>query len=179
MFEKLLDLLAQIWDRVSPLEIIKEYEGAVVLRFGRYNRTLEAGLHFKIPLVEEAISTPTCLTTLRLPPQTLTTRDDAPVVVSAIVKYEVRDVKSYLLRIWDRNDVLADVATGAIRTAISALTYAELVTQPPEQAVLEAVRKEVNQFGFKIHRVTFVDLGRVRSIRLIQPLNSTPPQPTT
>lgn len=168
MFTKLLDLLMQTWNRVSPFEVIKEYEGAVVLRFGRYSRTIGPGLSFKIPIIEEAISCNTCLTTIRLPPQTLTTRDDVPVVVSALVKYAVKDVKLFLLEIWDQTDVLADVTMGAIRMAVNALSYTDLVTSPPEPQVLEAVRKEANQYGFKVHKITFVDLGRVKSLRLIQ-----------
>ncbi|BAU48020.1 hypothetical protein SVA_1457 [Sulfurifustis variabilis] len=81
---------------------------------------------------------------------------------------QVKDVKAYVINIWDRNDVLADVTMGAIRAAVNGLTYAELVAQPPEPQVLDAVRREVNQFGFKLHKITFSDLGRVKSLRLIQ-----------
>lgn len=169
MFDRLLDLIVQAWDRISPFEVIKAYEGAVVLRFGKFHRTIGPGLSFKIPIVEEAISCKTCITTLRLPPQTLTTLDDMPVVVSAIIKYQVRDVKAFLLDIWDAHDVLGDVAMGAIRLAIGAKSYGQLVHEDaPEQEVLEAVRKEVNKYGFRVHKITFTDLGRVKSLRLIQ-----------
>lgn len=170
MFEKLIDLLVSAWDRVSPFEVIKDYEGAVVLRFGRYTRTLAPGLHLKIPIVEEAILANTCVSTLRLPPQTLTTKDDVPVVVSAIVKYQIKNVRDYIMAIYDRQDVLADVTMGAIRMAVNGLVYADLVAQPPEDALRTSVRREVGRYGFDVLKVTFTDLGRVKSLRLIQPL---------
>ena len=168
MFERLLDLLVHAWGRISPVEVINAYEGAIVLRLGKYHRTLAPGLHFKWPFVEQAFSSRTCVTTLRLSPQTLTTKDDVPVVVSAIVKYQINDVKLYHLQIWDAADVLADVTMGAIRFAVNAVPYTALIAQPPEPQVLEAVRKEVNKYGFRVHKITFIDLGRVKSLRLLQ-----------
>jgi regulator of protease activity HflC (stomatin/prohibitin superfamily) len=106
---------------------------------------------------------------MRLPPQTLTTSDDVQVVVAAIVKYQIRDPEPFITGIYDQNDVLADVTMGAIRNSVVSMTYEDLVKAPPEQAILKEVRKNVNQYGFKIEAVTFTDIGRVRSIRLIQP----------
>ncbi len=169
MIERILDLLAGGWDLIAPLFVVKVYEGGVVLRFGKYQRTVEPGLHFKWPLVDLHQTTKTCVTTMRLPPQTLTTADDHSVVVSAVVKYQVRDVRPLLTEIWDAADVLADTCMGAIRRTVNDKSYADLVKADAEDAVLERIRAEVNRYGFKVHRLTFTDLGRVRSIRLVQP----------
>jgi regulator of protease activity HflC (stomatin/prohibitin superfamily) len=128
-------------------------------------------------MVETILSTPTVTTTLELRPQTLTTKDNKSIVVSAIVKYQIKDAKLYLLEVWDQADVLKDVTMGAIRQTIGRLPYADLASPDVETSVLEVVRKEVNQYGFKIHRVTFADLGEIRSIRLIGELPTHPPTP--
>jgi regulator of protease activity HflC (stomatin/prohibitin superfamily) len=168
MFEKLIELIAGAWSNLRPYEIVEAYNRGVVLRFGRYNRTLAPGLHWKWPFVEDVVSVLACVTTLPLPPQTLTSRDDVGVVVAAVVKYEIAKPEPYVTDIWDQRDVLSDVTMGAVRQAVSAIEYTELIAQPPERAVLEAVRKEVNKYGFRILAVTFTDVGRVRSLRLIQ-----------
>lgn len=168
MFEKLIELIAGAWNSLRPYEIVEAYNRGVVLRFGRYHRTLEPGLHWKWPLVEDVVSVLACITTLPLPPQTLTSRDDVGVVVAAVVKYQISKPEPYVVDIWDQRDVLSDVTMGAVREAVCALDYKDLIATPPERAVLEAVRKEVNKYGFRIHAVTFTDLGRVRSLRLIQ-----------
>lgn len=167
MFERLLDLLIACWERLSPAEIVDAYDGGVVLRFGIFHRKLAPGLHWKWPIVERIITEKTCVTTVRLAPQTLTTKDDVSVVVAAIVKYQITDLEKYVTKIWDQHDVLCDVAMGAIREAIASLAYSELVASPPEDAILKAARGEINQYGFKLHKITFTDLGRVRSFRLI------------
>lgn len=168
MFEKLIELLAGAWSTLRPYELVEAYNRGVVLRFGRYNRTLQPGLHWKWPLAEDVVSVLACVTTLPLPPQTLTTNDDAGVVVCVVVKYEIGKPEPYVTDIWDQRDVLADVTMGAVRQAVSATKYVDLIANPPEERILELVRKQVNRYGFKIHAVTFTDLGRVRSLRLIQ-----------
>lgn len=166
--DKLFDWIEKGWDSIRPWEIVEAYNKGVVLRFGRYHRTLEPGIHWKWPWAEDVVSVLACITTLPLPPQTLTSADDVGVVVAAVVKYEIAKPEPYVTEIWDQRDVLQDVAMGAIRQAVNAIDYKTLIAQPPERGVLEAVRKEVNRYGFRIHAVTFTDLGRVRSLRLIQ-----------
>ena len=168
MFEKLIELLAGAWSTLRPYELVEAYNRGVVLRFGRYHRTLAPGLHWKWPFAEDAVSVLACITTLPLAPQTLTTHDDVGVVVAAVVKYEIVKPEPYVTDIWDQRDVLADVTMGAVRQAVSATKYVDLIANPPEERILELVRRAVNRYGFKIHAVTFTDLGRVRSLRLIQ-----------
>lgn len=166
--EKLIDFLVGSWNRLSPLEIIEAYNRGVVLRFGKYNRTLEPGIWWKWPVVEDVVSVLSCVTTMPLPAQTLTTKDDIGVVVAAIVKYQIAKPEPYVTDIWDQRDVLQDVSMGAVQQAISSVDYALLVKSPPEEQILKAVRKETLRYGFDVLKVTFTDIGKVRSIRLIQ-----------
>lgn len=168
MFERLIDLIIQFGTRLTPCQIVQVYEGGVVLRFGCYHRTVQPGLAWKWPVIESIFTANTVLTTVRLPPQTLTTKDDIGVVVAAIIKYQVVDVKPYVTEIWDQHDVLMDVTMGAIRQAVVEMNYHDLINGAPEKRVQDAVRAEVNQYGFRIRKITFTDMGKVRSFRLIQ-----------
>jgi len=167
MFERLIDLLIQVWDRAAPAFIVHAYQTAGVLRFGRYHRTCPPGFHMKWPFVEEAIEVLTTVTTIRLPAQTITTADGKSIVASAMVKYSIRDVQPYITEITDQHDVLADVTCGSIRMAVREMTADQLVAEPPERRVVELVRKQVNEYGFKVHSVTFIDLAAVKTLRLI------------
>ena len=167
MFERILDFIAASWNVLRPWVIVADYEGGVILRFGRYLRELDPGLHWKLPIADSAVITSTVVTTMALRPQTLTTLDDLTVVISAIVKYRIADVRAYLLDIWDSADVLNDVTLGAIREIVSSVNYCDLQNKQIEEQVLEIVQSESELFGVHVYKVTFSDLGRVRSIRLI------------
>lgn len=168
MFDKILDWLDRGWTWVKPFNVIDAFEKGAVLRLGKFNRALEPGLHWKWPMIEQVIEITTCETTMRLPPQTLTTKDGIGVVAAAFVKYEIKNIEPFVTRIFDAKDVLADVTMGAVRKVVTTMEYAALMADPPEKAILATVRNEVNEYGFRVHRVTFVDLAKVRSIRLIQ-----------
>jgi regulator of protease activity HflC (stomatin/prohibitin superfamily) len=167
VFDKVLDWVDRGWTWVKPFNVIDVFEKGAVLRFGKFHRSLEPGLHWKWPMVEQVIEITTCTTTMRLPPQTLTTKDGIGIVATAVVKYEIKDIRPYVTEVFDAKDVLGDVTMGAVRKAVSNQEYASLMADPPESNILSTVRKEVNDYGFKVHRVTFIDLAKVRSIRLI------------
>lgn len=170
MFEKLIELLAAGWDFVKPFTVVDAYEHHVVLRFGKFSRTLPPGLHPKWPFAERAVEVLTAVSTLRLPPQTLTTKDGKGVVVGAIVKYQIRDPEPYVTSIWDQADVLADVTMGAIAETVESTDSTDLLPSAKiTRSMLEQVRKEVNRFGFKIEKITLTDAGFVKTIRLMQP----------
>jgi regulator of protease activity HflC (stomatin/prohibitin superfamily) len=167
MFERVLDFIAASWNLLRPVLVVSDFEGGVILRFGRFHREIKPGLHWKLPLADNAIVTSTVTTTMALRPQTLTTKDDLTIVVSAIVKYHICDVRAYLLDIWDSADVINDLTLGAIREIIAAVNYMDLQGHVLEEEVLAHIRDEASRFGVDIHKVTFADLGKVRSLRLI------------
>jgi regulator of protease activity HflC (stomatin/prohibitin superfamily) len=169
MFDRLWELLAQIWNHLLPFEVVDVYQNAGVLRLGKYQRTALPGLHYKIPFVDVFNAQNISITTIRVPAQTLTTKDDVSVVAGAMLRYRIADVKPYICECTDQADVLIDVAMGAILKAINATTYAELVQELPHEKVATALRRRVHRYGFEIEELTFTDFGRVRSIRLIQP----------
>lgn len=177
MFERVLDFISAFWNLLRPVLVVSEFEGGVILRFGRYRRKIGPGLHWKLPLADNAVVTSTVTTTMALRPQTLTTRDDLTIVVSAIVKYHISDVRAYLLDIWDSADVINDLTLGTIREIVASVDYADLRGSAIEEEVLNCIRDEASRYGVDIHKVTFSDLGKVRSLRLItnEPLSQINP----
>lgn len=167
MGDRLLDFLSQFWTWLRPYELILEYEGGVILRFGKYHKTITPGLWWKWPLAEYAITCHTAITTLRLPSQTLTTKDSHQIGVSSIIKYKIESPKQYLLEIWNSGDVLVDVTMGAIKTVVNEQTLEDLIHENTEELILKEVRKECNRYGFRIHKITFTDMGRIKTLRLM------------
>lgn len=167
MFEYIVSLVRDGWGWLKPYFIVDVYELVAVLRFGRFNRAAGPGIHWKIPFADKPIEITACLTTVRLPAQPLTSRDDVAVTIEAIVKYSIVDVEKYITQIFDQNDVLCDVTMGAIRKHVADADYAELVANPPEAKITTLVRREVKKFGFEVEAVTFVAFTRARPITLI------------
>ena len=73
MFDKLIEIITHWWLQLTPAIIIRDYEEAVLLRFGIFKRVLKPGLHLKIPLFDEVIDQHVVVTTLSLDAQSLYT----------------------------------------------------------------------------------------------------------
>lgn len=168
MLDWLKELVIQGWTHIRPWFIIHAYESAGVLRFGRYHRKRgPGGIYWKIPFVEQVIEVTSCVTTLRLPAQYLTTKDGVSVAVASIVRYKIDDPEPYVRDIYDQHDVLADVTMGAVRRAIVEANYDDLLGALPEDKVATAVRRKANRYGFDIQEVTFTSFTRARPLMLI------------
>lgn len=165
MLERLADFLVLFWEYITPFFVINVYESAVVLRLGKYHRTVGKGLRWKWPLIETVLSTNIAITTMELRAQTLTTKDGKSVVISSVVKYRIADVKPYMIEIWDSVDVISDTTLGAIKEVITSTNYKDLAGV--EKKVLRKVKRQVAGFGVEVINVVFADLGAIRSIRLI------------
>lgn len=169
MIEKILELLEKVWTLATPIVMMHPWQGVVITRFGRHNRTKGPGYWLKMPLLEDYVLYEECETTMRLPPQSLVTKDDVPVVVSSIVKYEIRDGQKFVCNVWDAKDVLADVTMGAIAKCVQKHTYSELMQGEPEAEVLTMAKRGTSKYGFQVNQLTFTDRCRARSLRLVLP----------
>jgi regulator of protease activity HflC (stomatin/prohibitin superfamily) len=177
MFQPIFDFLYTIWEYVIFWEIIPEYENGVILRYGKFNRVITGdngpfknGLHFRWPLqIEECLTASVITTTLEVASQSLTTKDGKGVVVSAIVKYRIKDAKLFLLEISDQYSAIEDITMAKIKQVIADKDWIEL-TSEADRKVTELVRESVEKYGIYIEPkgIVLKDIQCCRTIRLIQ-----------
>ena len=107
--------------RVVP----KGYAG-IVERLGRYQRTLNPGLGFLVPVFDRVYT----LIDMReqaaaIAPQPLTTKDDFEVRVTTLVHFQVSDARAATYEISDYRGALEKLAIATLRIALESLSIAE------------------------------------------------------
>lgn len=167
MFEKLFEIIIKVWDTVVPFVVIRQYDMGLRLRFGKNNGVLSAGFHWKIPMIDEILEQLVVTTTMPLPEQTITTKDNQSIVVKSVIKYEVSDVEVLLLSVYDAKDAVSDMTRGIIRDIFVSKCWAECNDPEIVKIITAKARTEAEKWGIKINKVTLTDLGLMRSIRLI------------
>ena len=167
MFDKLVELLTNWWIELKPIVIIRDYEEAVLLRFGIFKRVLKPGIHFKIPMFDEVIDQHVVVTTLSLDAQSLYTKDKQNIVVKGLVKYRIADVKTFLLEVYDAQDAISDMSQSIIKNVIMSMTLDECTDSELDNVLTKKVRVEAKKWGVEVQQVTLTDLAPIRSIRLI------------
>jgi regulator of protease activity HflC (stomatin/prohibitin superfamily) len=166
MFDKILEVLLGIWHEIIPFVIVDQYEKGILLRFGKFVRCVEPGLHIKWPYADKIMTEHVAWTTINLPPQSLVTKDDKNIVISAVIKYRVNDIKTFLLEVWDTVDAISDMTQGIIKKAVMSKTWEELRNEEVDNELAKKSRIEAKRWGIEIGAVTLANLAQIRSIRL-------------
>lgn len=167
MLEWIKDLIIHFLEQVQPWIVIRAYDRGLRLRFGLNKGILQPGLRWKIPFVDEVLIQQVTMTTMVLPEQTITTKDNQSIVVKSVIKYEVDNIEKLLLDVSDARDAMADMTQGIIRNILITKDWHECNTTEIPKAITEKARSEADKWGLKIKTVTLTDLGLMRSIRLI------------
>jgi regulator of protease activity HflC (stomatin/prohibitin superfamily) len=166
MFDRLISLITDLWEQIVPWYIIHQYDGGVRLRFGKFHKVLEPGLTYKIPFIDEIISHHVVWTTMDLPPQSLTTTDERNIVVTAVVKYRVADIKTFLLEVYDATDAISDMSQAVVKRAIMTKSWEECKSEKLDNELAIKARVEAKKWGIEIVTITLTNVSCIKSIRL-------------
>lgn len=123
----------------SSFFVVDQRELAVVLLFGRYNRTAEPGLHFKLPFgIEKNHNVPTQvvlkhefgyrtdrpgITTLRaiqdFPGESVMLTGDLNIVdVEWIIQYRIHDAFNWLFKVQDKEKTIRDISQSVVNQLV-------------------------------------------------------------
>ncbi len=167
MFDKLFEFLSSSWSYITPFIVVDAYDRGIVLRFGRYHKTLEPGFHWLWPFYEFALTQCVAWDTSSLHDQSLTTKDGVQVSVSAVLTWRVHDVSTFLIDVQDQNTVLADVAYGLVAQHVLTNTWSDLLAPEALERLKKGVRAKAFRFGIEVSNVQFANVTKSRSIRLL------------
>lgn len=166
MFDKLISLIQQFIHELLPIFIIDEWEEAIILRNGKYIKTVKPGLYFKIPFFDSVWKHTVITQSIDIPPQSITTADGENVVVKGIIRFSIIDIKTFLTTITKPQDVLTDTTGGMIREIIEDTRWINVIDI--DKRLTSEVGKFVKKWGIKVEKVTLTDLQIANSIRIIQ-----------
>ena len=138
----------------------------VILRGGKFLRVTNPGFHFKIPFFDDVIKSVVVVTTLTIPVQSITTKDNKDVVIKSVVKYTIDDIKSFTLNVYDAIDAISDTTQAIIKEQITTKTWEQCRNPNVDNEITKKLRTEVKRWGINIEKVTLTDIGIIRSIRL-------------
>ncbi len=169
----------------SMVFTIEPEEVGVVLRFGRYNRTSDPGLNFKLPApLEQVFKVPiqrqlkqefgfrtaeagvrTQYTRANLESESLTLTGDLNVaVVEWIAQFRVRDPYQYLFRVRNVNKTFRDMNEAVMRAVVGDHSVTEILTsgrQEIEDEVKIRIQELCDQYetGIVVDQIVLQDVN--------------------
>lgn len=166
MFDKLIILIQQFGHALFPIFIVDLWEEGIILRAGKFLKTIKPGIYLKIPFIDTIWKYNVITQSIDIPPQSVTTVDGYNVVVKGIIRFTIWDIKLFLTTITEPKDVLTDTTGGMIRDIIEDTMWKEIVDI--DKILTLKVGKFVKKWGIKVDKVTLTDLQIANSIRIIQ-----------
>ena len=151
----------------AALKVLPDWERAVVLRLGKFNKMTGPGIIFLIPYVDRAIRVDTRIITMDVPRQEMMTRDNVPVTVDAIVLFKVIDPSGAILKIENYIRTTSLIAQTTLRSTIGQEELDALLSQRDQvnlrlQTVID---EQTEPFGVKVASVEVRDVTLPETMR--------------
>ncbi|MEG2746946.1 MAG: slipin family protein [Gordonibacter sp.] len=149
------------WLVASSVHIVLEWEKAVVLRFGKFNRVAGPGIVFTWPIVEFytlRVDQRVC-TTYFGAEETLTS-DLVPINVDAVLFWMVFNAKAACVEVEDYSSAVAWVAQTSMRKAIGRATVSEVAMRRDQldEELKAAIEEKLSPWGIDIIDVEVRDI---------------------
>ncbi len=149
----LLIILASII--IPGIRIINQYERGVVLRLGRYSRTLDPGFRVIIPYIDKMHKIDIRTTPMDIPKQEVITKDNVTVNVDAVVYARVIDAQKAVLETTNYSYATSTFAQTALRDVTGNFDLDEILSKRDEISaqIREIVDAQTDKWGIDIESV--------------------------
>lgn len=134
------------------ITIVDSGEQAVVLKLGKFNRTLNPGIHWVPPLLEKVLTIRQQQINAVTYSGNVITADNAVLTFAVNIQYRIADPKTYLFSVADPSQRLED----AVATSID-----QVISKQSADALLNHTKQELNQQLLKTltQQLNIVDAG--------------------
>lgn len=140
---------------LSSVRIVPQQAAFLVERLGRFDRTIEAGLHFLIPFVDRvAYRTELKEMVLDIPPQICITKDNVQVTVDGVIFYRVMDPKAASYGVNDYELAIIQLAQTTLRSEVGKIDLDKTFEERERinNAVVMGIDSATQPWGVKVLR---------------------------
>lgn len=166
MFDKLIDLLVQIWDYIKPAIIILQYEEGVLFRFGKFKKILKPGLHFKIPFADDYHPENVKNDTIRIEPISVTTLDGKTVSVGCEFDFFINDIYLALVETNDWRSNIYDICLGIMSDHLEDCDWADIRKKVVKNQIEKKISKRAYEMGVTMSNFNFTHKAITRAFTL-------------
>lgn len=149
------------WLGVSSVHVVLEWEKAVVLRLGKFNRVAGPGIVFTIPIIEfYTLRVDQRVAATYFGAEETLTSDLVPINVNAVLFWMVFSAKKACIEVEDYSSAVAWVAQTAMRKAIGRASVAEVATRRDQldEELKVAIEEKLSPWGIDIIDVEVRDI---------------------
>jgi regulator of protease activity HflC (stomatin/prohibitin superfamily) len=143
---------------------LKEYERAVIFRFGKLNRVGGPGWAFVLPIIEKAVRTTLRTQVFDIPPQRVITKDNIKLTIDAVIYLSVdkdkESVINSIIKVEDYVRASTTLVSAKLRDILGEFDLTDVITNIDKinKVMTEALAKNAKDWGIKVHSVEISDV---------------------
>lgn len=164
---------------ISNIKVISQTNAYVIEKFGKYYKTLGAGVHFLVPFVHQIADNGFRVggkkigvvslkeQVLDFDPQPVITKDNVTMQIDTVVYFQISDPKLYVYGVSDPIRAIDNLTTTTIRNIMGNLDLDEALTSRAivNQQMCEVLDEATDPWGIKILRVEIKNIIPPKDIR--------------
>lgn len=140
---------------ITGIRIVRPYEKGLVERLGKYQRTVDSGLHIIVPVIDKMTKVDMRENVVDVPPQEVITKDNVVVTVDAVVYYEATDPVKLVYNVANFYLAATKLAQTNLRNVIGEMQLDESLTSREQinAALRQILDDATDKWGVRIVRV--------------------------
>jgi len=152
---------------IGSVRIIEEGDQGLVQRLGEYQRTLQPGLNFVVPLMDSVVVDTIREQLLDIAPQNAVTKDSVPIQVDAVVYWKIKDLYTAYYKVEDLEASLTNLVLSVMRNEIGQLDLNEAMSAMNKinQALKLELQKPADSWGVEVVRVDVQEIILPQTVR--------------
>ena len=153
---------------INGVKITSGGQSRLVERLGRYDRQLQPGLSFVLPIVEKVVSHESLKErVLDIPPQQCITRDNVAIEVDAVVYWQLLEHARAYYAVDNLQAAMVNLVLTQIRAEMGKLDLDQTFTtrQEVNEALLHELDQATDPWGVKVTRVELRDIQPSRGVQ--------------
>lgn len=166
--ELLIILIIILLIIVSGIKIVPQSRAIVVERLGKYNRTMETGLHYIIPFIERKAADISLKEIVKdFAPQPVITKDNVTMQIDTVVYYQITDGKLYSYGVENPVSAIENLTATTLRNIIGELELDETLTSRDiiNTKMRSILDEATDPWGIKVNRVEVKNILPPRDIQ--------------
>ena len=152
----------------AGIKIIPQSKAYVVERLGAYDRTMETGLHYRVPIIDRVANVVSLKETVKdFAPQPVITKDNVTMQIDTVVYYQITDSKLYTYGVDNPISAIENLTATTLRNIIGELELDETLTSRDIiNSKMRAILDEATDpWGIKVNRVEVKNILPPRDIQ--------------
>ena len=141
---------------IKSIVIVHQATTVIVQKLGKYSRTLSAGIHMIIPILEAKVATVSLKEKVAdFPPQPVITKDNVTMQIDTVVYFQITDPKLYTYGVERPLQAIENLTATTLRNIIGDLELDQTLTSRDtiNQQMRLILDEATDPWGIKINRV--------------------------